>query len=225
MARRDINYWFIFTSVWWTLVIALSIYTATYIFKVVFSWSWFSGSYRYATTLFDNSVVSSNVALLIHIVTALPCLLIGPILFVQAIRRHHLNVHRVLGRCYVFTVFISAPIGFALAAVNQFGWVSRAGFMSLAAVWFLTTFVGFRRIRARDVVSHRRWMIRSYAISIAVISVRFLDAPEGISRETWYPIMTWACWIPNILIAQAYLRITDPNGRFMWLNQHRFSTR
>ena len=206
------------------LVIALSAYTAAYVLTLLLSWSWLSSTYRYAAPLFANSIVASNIALLVHILSALPCLVIGPLLFIQAIRLRYLNVHRWLGRCYVFTVFISAPVGFSLAAVNQFGWISRAGFMTLATVWFVTTFIGYRRIRATDIIGHRRWMIRSYAISIAVISVRFLDVPDGISRETWYPIMTWVCWVPNALIAEADLKITDHNGKIALPRRYRPSS-
>ena len=113
---------------------------------------------------------------------------------------------------YVVTVLLSAGAGFLLASANLFGPVARSGFMTLAAVWFTTTFVAYRKIRAHDWIAHRRWMIRSYAISLAVVTVRFMGTPEGMTREEWYPIMTWLCWVPNAVLGEIYARITDPFG-------------
>ena len=56
-------------------------------------------------------------------------------------------------------------------------------------------------------------MIRSYGISLAVVTIRFLGTPEGMTKAEWFPYLTWLCWVPNFLIAELYVRITNERGR------------
>ena len=123
--------------------------------------------------------------------------------------------HRVLGFTYICTVLPSAIMGFVLALHSEFGFWAKAGFGSLAVTWFTTTYYGYQLVRRKKIFAHRRWMIRSYAVSIAVLSVRFLTTPpEGWTRPEWFPFVTWLCWVPNLIAAEIYLRISDDKGKF-----------
>ncbi|MEO0730301.1 MAG: DUF2306 domain-containing protein, partial [Pseudomonadota bacterium] len=79
----------------------------------------------------------------------------------------------------------------------------------------------------KDFVSHRRWMIRSFAVTLAVVSIRpmFIFAPmTGLPHEVWYPALTWLCWVPNLLIGELYLRATMFTGRLSALRPRRART-
>lgn len=166
---------------------------------------------------------ADNGLLLVHIVTAIPCLALGPFLMLPRFRLRFPRIHRWMGKVYIAGVLVSAVLGFTLASGNEHGLAAKLGFMSLATVWFVTTFNAYRRIRAGDLPAHRRWMLRSYAISLAVVTVRLLGrTPAGFTRDEWYPIMTWACWVPNFVLAEIYVRVTDGKGRFaLWRNVER----
>src|ERR1700692_433774 len=61
-------------------------------------------------------VIADRHLLIPHTLAGTFALLIGPINFSARIRQHHLQLHRVLGRIYVISVFIGAATGVALAA-------------------------------------------------------------------------------------------------------------
>ena len=42
----------------------------------------------------------------------------------------------------------------------------------LAGLWFGTTLAGFRAVRQRRFVDHRRWMLRSVALSFSIVANR-----------------------------------------------------
>jgi hypothetical protein len=31
----------------------------------------------------------------------------------------------------------------------------------------------------------------------------------------WYPLKTWLCWVPNLILAELYVRVTDFKGRLV----------
>lgn len=201
------------TAQWgvWGGIVLLTLFTLLYVLNALLVTPWMSPN-GVASPVLPGMNRFNNSILFVHVVTAYPCLLLGPWLFLPALRKRHLWLHRRLGQGYVFGVLISAMLGFLLATVNPNGVVAKAGFASLAVVWFSTTYIGYKTIRARKWRAHRRWMIRSYAISIAVITIRFLPSPEWMEYSLWYPLMTWACWVPNYILAETYIQLTDDRG-------------
>ena len=98
-------------------------------------------------------------------------LLIGPINFSSRIRQSHLQLHRVLGRIYVISVFIGAFTGIALAS----GRPGLPGTSMQAAAWIVCTTAAFITARNRQVAQHRQWMARSYAVTFTFVSSRVLN--------------------------------------------------
>lgn len=83
--------------------------------------------------------------------------------------------------------------------------LAHFGFGLLAVLWLLTTGAAYARIRARDQAAHRRWMTRSFALTFAAVTLRIyipLGLALGISFETAYPVISWICWVPNLIVAE-----------------------
>ena len=118
-------------------------------------------------------------------------------------------VHRSVGLIYVAAVNVSGIAALLMAVYSLGGLIGHLGFGLLAVGWLLTTNVGWARIRARRVGDHRRWMVRSYALCCAAITLRIelgpLVAWTG-SFERAYPIVAWLCWVPNLVFAEWWLR-------------------
>lgn len=146
----------------------------------------------------------------IHILTALPPLVIGPWNFVRRILQTRL--HRWMGWVYVSGIFASGVTGFVLAAANRH-FAAKFGFGILAVVWLLTTFMALETAREQRFKAHRKWMVRSYMLTLAVVTVRMVPTPAMFTDEQWYPILSWACWVPNLILAELYLQITNFKGR------------
>ena len=67
-----------------------------------------------------------------------------------------------------------------------------------------------------DAIRHRRWMIRSYALTAAAITLR-IYLPLSVAFH-WpfslaYPAIAWLCWIPNALAVEVYLRFVPTPSR------------
>jgi len=124
------------------------------------------------------------------------------------LRRRHLTVHRWLGRTYVVAVVIGALGAALLVPGSQEGIVTHLGFGALAIAWFGTTIAGYRAVRRRDLVSHRGWMLGSYALTFAAVTLRvYLPIAQilGLPFGPSYQVISWLCWVPNLLVVEMFV--------------------
>ncbi|HTW64017.1 MAG TPA: DUF2306 domain-containing protein [Bryobacteraceae bacterium] len=116
-------------------------------------------------------VIADRGLLIPHTLCGLIALLAGPVQFSSRFRQRHLKFHRVLGRIYVVSVFIGALSGIALAA----GRPGLPGTSMQATAWIVCTTAAVITARNRQVVQHRQWMARSYAVTFTFVSSRVLN--------------------------------------------------
>lgn len=116
-------------------------------------------------------VIADRRLLIPHALCGVMALLAGPLQFSSRIRREHRKFHRVLGRIYVVSVLIGAATGIAVAA----GRPGLPGTSMQAAAWIVCTAAAFITARNRQIVQHRRWMVRSYAVTFTFVSSRVLN--------------------------------------------------
>ena len=155
------------------------------------------------------SFVSHSQWLVAHAVSASVALILGPWQLVPRLRRWSLASHRWTGRAYGLAVLVGGVTAFPVATNAAHGSVSSLGFMVLGVAWLATTVVGIARAMQGRVPEHRRWMVRSYALAAAAITLRLmlgaskaLDLPMHVA----YPAIAWLCWVPNWLAVEAWLR-------------------
>ncbi|MEL7533407.1 MAG: DUF2306 domain-containing protein [Bacteroidota bacterium] len=143
-----------------------------------------------------------------HITFGGIALLIGWTQFWAPWRLKYLVWHRLLGKLYVISVLLSATAGFGIGLFATGGWVSAAGFVSLAIFWFATSWNAYLAIRQGDVDRHQRMMLYSFAATFAAVSLRLwmplLIAGFG-SFLPAYRVVAWLSWVPNVLLAHFYL--------------------
>ena len=144
-----------------------------------------------------------------HVVGAGIALLIGGFQFSDSLRKRALNVHRWLGRIYLLAVLIAAIGALILARVAHGGPVSQIGFSMLGLVWLYSGGQAYAAVRRGDIVTHRVWMMRNFALSFAAVTLRiYLGALQGffgLSFDEAYPVVAWLCWVPNLLIVEWFL--------------------
>jgi uncharacterized membrane protein len=116
-------------------------------------------------------VIADRGLLIPHTLCGLIALLAGPLQFSSRFRQRHLKSHRILGRVYVISVFIGALSGIALAA----GRPGLPGTSMQAAAWIVCTTAAFITARNRQIIQHRQWMARSYAVTFTFVSSRVLN--------------------------------------------------
>jgi uncharacterized membrane protein YozB (DUF420 family) len=110
---------------------------------------------------------------------------------------------------YVAAVVVDGLSALVLAPRSQGGMVAHLGFGTLGALWLATTLLAWRAIRARRQAVHRRWMLRSYALTLAAVTLRLylpVAISAGVPFDDAYRVIAWACWMPNLVVLESMLR-------------------
>ncbi len=150
-------------------------------------------------------------AIWFHIVFGAVALVTGALNFRHSLRRKRPAVHRKLGEWYVLACLVSAAAGAWLAFHAYGGLPNQLGFGGLALATLVTTAMAYREAKARRFPTHRAWMIRSYAMILAAVTLR-VQLPllaiyfQGFDQA--YAIVAWSCWVPNLLVAEVIVRVT-----------------
>jgi uncharacterized membrane protein len=157
------------------------------------------------TGFVDNMVETAALGSVVHFLGGAVVIVLGAFQFNRRFRTRHLHLHRWFGRLYVIGVLIGGVAALYLAFYSFGGVVTHFGFGLLAICWMGTTVSAYRHIRAGDVAVHQQWMIRSYALTLAAVTLRLylpLFQIAGLSFEESYPVIAWLCWVPNLLVAE-----------------------
>ncbi len=151
------------------------------------------------------------VGLYFHIIPSLLALILGPFQFHKELRGKNLKLHRWLGRLYLFGTLFGGLGGLYMALFSFAGPVSRLGFGILAMAWLFTGYKAYQNIRHGHINTHREWMIRNYALTLAAVTLRIYTRSfigMGYLAPDFHHINAWLCWLPNLLIAEWIVRRT-----------------
>lgn len=154
--------------------------------------------------------------LLLHVAGGIVALLAGPLQFIRRIRARWPAFHRASGRIYVLACAIGAPAGFALALGSTAGPVAGAGFAVQSLLWAAFTWLGYRSAVERRFEAHREWMLRSYALTAAAITLRLMlpaSAFLGLEFVPAYRVIAWLAWGSNLAVVEFHIhRSRGPAG-------------
>jgi uncharacterized membrane protein len=171
-------------------------------------------SYRYfIPSIPEPSNVTGNLMarpwLLVHAGLAATALLTGPWQFLPRLRARAPQAHRWLGRVYIFSCVVGGTGGLLLASGTTAGPIARAGFGLLAVVWLVINLQGLRLAMTGRYAEHRQWMIRSFALTFGAVLLRVyipIAMAMHIEFMTAYRAISWLAWVPNLILAELYLR-------------------
>jgi hypothetical protein len=160
-------------------------------------------------------------AFYIHIVTGSIVLITGVFQLNQRIRAHYTAWHRIAGKVYLFVILVfTAPSGLVMSLYANGGLATVSGFAMLALLWWFFTWKGFQNAIHKRWDVHRKFMMRSYALTFAAVTLRLYSiffALAGYRGESIYTIVAWLSWVPSLIVIEIYLRQkTTKPGR--WVN-------
>lgn len=154
--------------------------------------------------LFQSSLY--NGSFYIHIAAGALCIGTALIQFSRYILKKSKVIHRISGKIYVFVVlFLGAPTGLYMSFFAKGSFWERALFMFMAGWWFITTLYGLSTIHKRNIVAHKIWMIRSYAMAMTAVTFRVYHIAfylMGWNHLKNYEISLWISVIGNMLFAE-----------------------
>lgn len=155
----------------------------------------------------DNELLTSklwNITFYLHIVTGGVALLIGWVQFAGRWRRKYPAFHRTMGWLYILCALPAAASGIGLAGSATGGPVSQAGFALLGIFWFAVTYMALQYAGNNRILRHRQMALYSYAACFAAATLRLwlqLFLHLGMDFTVAYRIVSWLCWVPNIVVA------------------------
>lgn len=156
-----------------------------------------------------------------HVLFGPIALLTGAFQFAPKFRAKNLSLHRFLGKIYVLACILGGIAGFYIAFFS-YSLIATLGFISLALFWLYTTTQAYLTIRKKEVIQHRIWMHRSFALTLSAVTLRvYLGIMAGFtdwSIETIFSILGWICWVPNLIVVEAMMRSDYKNKEQVLLN-------
>ncbi|HEX5376754.1 MAG TPA: DUF2306 domain-containing protein [Solirubrobacterales bacterium] len=151
----------------------------------------------------------------LHFISATLFCMLAPFQLWPALRARRPGLHRTLGRGGVAVGATMAVSGVAMAYASPGRPVSEVIFMSVFFLAYASCLaLGLRAALARNLPSHRDWMVRMTAIALTPVTQRVIfpafAAAIGIDgAETFWQIFISAAWIAlmiNLAVAEGWLR-------------------
>jgi uncharacterized membrane protein len=149
-------------------------------------------------------------AFYIHITGGMLALLMGPFQFIKKLRNRNPKLHRTFGKIYLVAIlFLAGPSGLFMAFYAEGGGIAVLGFAIMALLWLITTYMAYETIRKRNIEAHKAWMVRSFALTFAAVTLRlYVPIASGYFHVAPFYVeasSAWVSWLPNLIIAEVLL--------------------
>jgi uncharacterized membrane protein YozB (DUF420 family) len=146
-----------------------------------------------------------------HVLVAGIILVIGFFQVSDGFRKRFLKLHRAFGYVYVMGIlFFAAPGGMVMAFFINRGPMVLLSFVLQCSLWIYFTYEAYRFIRLRKIDAHKAMMYRSFALTLAAITLRlyifFLSDQYNLSQPTGYATLAWLSWVPNLMVTEFVIR-------------------
>jgi uncharacterized membrane protein len=144
----------------------------------------------------------------VHVAASAFAMILGAFQFLKVLRQKAPVVHRWMGRAYILACVVGGVAGGAIALSSTAGPIAGWGFFLLAVLWVPFTLLAWTSAMRRDFVAHERWMIRSFALTLAAVTLRIYLPMVGILDMEFLPAyraIAWLAWVPNLVIAEIWI--------------------
>lgn len=147
-----------------------------------------------------------------HVFSSIFVIVAGIAQFIPKLIHDYKRIHRFFGIIYLAVLLlIAAPSGLVMSFYANGGIISQIGFVGLSISWILTTLTSLYWLKNRNYVKHAEWITRSYALTLAAISLRLYGYLFDVLKLEFHPVATYQTlaylsWIPNLIIAEILIR-------------------
>lgn len=149
-------------------------------------------------------------AFYIHVFSSILTLMAGFTQFSNYLLENYRNIHRIVGRIYAIDILlINFPAGMIMAFYANGHLPSKTAFIILDVLWFFFTLKAVLAIRKGNMDEHKKFMIRSYALTFSAITLRswkiILSNFTNIDSAHIYMLDAWLGFVPNLLLAEIFI--------------------
>jgi uncharacterized membrane protein len=165
---------------------------------------------------FDRRYRENPSMTVLHVVPGAVYLAFGLLQFSATLRRRHPAVHRWSGRVLLATMLATSISAFYFAFLMPFGGAAETAAIALfGGIFVVASIRGWMAIRRRDAARHREWMIRAFAVAVAISVIRVIGAvldivltPRGVAGRDMFVLSLWTGWIVTVIAAEGWIRLT-----------------
>jgi uncharacterized membrane protein len=159
---------------------------------------------------YDRRYALHPVLAYVHILPGVIYLVGAPFQLSRRFRARHLALHRRSGRVVLSAGLVAGIFAIVFGTLFPFGGLSEASATVLFGGYFVTALViAFAAIRDRDVARHRRWMIRAFAVGLAIATIRVwigvFQVSGALSLADSFGVAFWLSFVSHALAAELYL--------------------
>ncbi len=171
--------------------------------------------------ILDRGPIEHPLLTLVHIIPGLLFIVLGPLQFIPRLRTRRPRFHRWAGRVFVGSGAILGISALIMSPVMPVGGVNETVASTLFAILFLFALSkAFLHIRRREVIPHREWMIRAFAIGLAVATIRpivgVFFATKQLTHLTPREFFGTAFWLGftlHLIAAELWINYTRASGK------------
>jgi hypothetical protein len=149
-------------------------------------------------------------AFYVHVFLSSITLIAGLFQFSNYILRKHKKFHRTMGYVYVITVCgFAGPSGLIMSFYANGTIWAKTSFVILSILWITFTSIALLKAKHLKFEVHKKWMIRSFALTLSAITLRLLAfaLPNFIHLNAFdeYTLIAWLSWTVNLVIAESLI--------------------
>lgn len=157
---------------------------------------------------------------LAHILPGLLFMVLGPLQFNAHLRAKYPQMHRINGRLFVICSLVIGLTALVMSFVMPaIGGVNQATATALFSLYFLFALSkAFWHIRLHQVAAHREWMLRTFAIGLAVATIRPLvgifyatSKLSGLTPHDFFGAAFWLGFVLHLMVAETWINLTRPS--------------
>jgi len=163
----------------------------------------------------DDKFGKHRVMTWLHVVPGGIFLLLAPIQFLAPVRNRFLGFHRWLGRILLVAALASGAAGLFFGFFLPLGGFKESIPIAIfGGLLFFSAMRAYIAIRNGQVRIHREWMIRAFAVALAISTVRVVILAFDVARvgvdqpRTMFVISIWSGWLITLAIAEFWIRYT-----------------
>ncbi|AGE76699.1 TPA: DUF2306 domain-containing protein [Bacillus thuringiensis] len=204
----------------WFVVTCFAFLVASYIVVQYFIMDGFQTGLVKVKLMFGSKLSAFwYMMLFIHITTSIVALVIGPFTLSTRFRERNINRHRIIGRIYMVGILLGGVSGLYLSFYATGGLVAKLGFGLLSVFWLTSAYQALHGVKNKKIKEHRNWMIRNYSLTFGAVTLRIwlplFIVLFGIERfELSYAIIAWLAWVPNLIVAELFIRKRLNKGKY-----------
>ena len=130
-------------------------------------------------------------------------------------RRRAYAAHRLRGRVLVALGWVACGSALAFGLPHAFGGRGEAAATALFGAWMAACLaLGLAAARRHDIPAHRRWMVRAFAVALAVGTIRIwlglLVAAGSLTLRDSFAPAFWLAFSMHVVVAEVWLRRFPP---------------